>query len=101
MSNTKTVSASRGDTLKRLRVLHAESITRTQALFREQKQLQQAICRLIGRTSKTVPEIAAEIGKPAHEILWFIAALKKYGIVIEAGMKGDFPLYQQAKEVRE
>ena len=86
--------------LKRLRAVHADSVEQTQALFREQKQLQQAICKFIGDTPKTVPEIAAEIGRPPHEILWFVAALKKYGIVIEAGMRGDYPLYQQSKEAR-
>ena len=86
--------------LKRLREAHAESVERTQALFREQKQMQQAICKFIRDTPKTVPEIAAEIGKPAHEVLWFVAALKKYGIVIEAGMCGDYPLYQRAKEAQ-
>jgi hypothetical protein len=30
--------------------------------------------------------------------LWFVSALKKYGIVVEAGMNGDYPLYQRAKE---
>jgi hypothetical protein len=47
-----------------------------------------------------VPEIAAEIGEPTHEVLWFVAALRKYGIVVEAGMCGDYPLYQRAKEAQ-
>lgn len=98
MSDVKTGAASRGELLKRLREVHAQSVKRTQALFREQKQMQQVIYKFIADTPKTVPEIAAEIGKPAHEVLWFVAALKKYGIVIEAGMRGDYPLYQKAKE---
>lgn len=100
MSNVKTESTSRGMILKRLRETHTESVKRTQALLREQRQMQQAICKSIGDIPKTVPEIAAEIGKPAHEVLWFVAALKKYGIVIETGMRGDYPLYQQAKEAQ-
>jgi predicted transcriptional regulator len=100
MSDEKSGSESRGERLKRLRVAHAESVKRTQALFRDQKQMQQAICRLIHDVPKSVPEIAAEIGKPAHEVLWFVAALKKYGIVVEAGMRDDYPLYQRAREAR-
>jgi len=92
---------SRGELLKRLRAEHAASVERTQALFKEQKQMQQAICKFIRETPKTVPEIAREIGKPSHEVLWFIASLKKYGIVVENGMCGDYPLYQRAKEVQE
>jgi predicted transcriptional regulator len=60
--------------------------------------MQQAICQLIRDTPKTVPDIAAEIGKPTFEVLWFVAALRKYGIVIETGMCGDYPLYQRARE---
>ena len=100
MSDEKTSALSRGEMLKALRAQHAASVERTQALFREQKQLQQAICQFIRATPKTVPDIAAELGKPAHEILWFVAALRKYGIVVEAGMCGDYPLYQRAEEVQ-
>jgi predicted transcriptional regulator len=98
MSIEKTSTPSRGEILKRLRETHAESVERTRALLRKQKQMQQAICQLIRDTPKTVPEIANEIGMPSHEVLWFLAALKKYGIVAEAGMCGDYPLYQRVKE---
>jgi hypothetical protein len=100
MRNVKPGAPSRGEILKQLREKHATSVERTQALFREQKQMQNAICQFIRDTPKTVPEIAATIGKPAHEVLWFVAALKKYGIVVEAGMCGDYPLYQRVKEVQ-
>ena len=100
MSDIKTNVPSRGEMLKALREKHAVNVERTQVLFREQKQMQQAICQFIRETPKTVPDIAREIGKPTHEVLWFMAALKKYGIVVEAGMCGDYPLYQRAKEVQ-
>ena len=98
MNELKTDAISRGEMLKQLREVHTASVERTQALLREQKQLQQAICQFIRDTPKTVPEIATGIGKPSNEVLWFIAALKKYGIVVETGTCGDFPLYQRSKE---
>lgn len=101
MSTPQNETISRGELLKRLRAEHATSVERTQTLFKEQRQMQQAICKFIRETPKTVPEIAREIGKPSDEVLWFIASLKKYGIVIETGMCGDYPLYQRAKEVQE
>ncbi len=88
----------RGEILKQLRTAHEATFERTQALVKEQRQLQKAICDFIAVTPNTVPEIAMAIGKPANEVLWFISALKKYGIVVEAGMSGDYPLYQRAKE---
>jgi predicted Rossmann fold nucleotide-binding protein DprA/Smf involved in DNA uptake len=100
MSDQKIGSQSRGEMLKKLRQTHAASVERTQALFREQKQLQQSICQLIRENPKTVPEIAAETGQPSHQVLWFLMAMKKYGQVVEAGMCGDYPLYQKAKEAK-
>jgi hypothetical protein len=98
MSDQNRETLSRGETLKRLREAHGATVERTQTLLREQKQMQNAICQFIRDTPKTVPEIAETIGKPAHEVLWFVAALKKYGIIVEAGMCGDYPLYQRAQE---
>jgi hypothetical protein len=98
MSDSKKEALSRSESLKRLREMHGATVARTQALFREQKQMQNAICQFVRESPKTVPEIAEAIGKPTHEVLWFVAALRKYGIVVEAGMCGDYPLYQRAKE---
>lgn len=100
MSDAPTSTPSRGEMLKRLRERNAASVERTQVLFREQRAMQQSISQFIRETPKTVPQIAAEIGKPLHEVLWFVAALKKYGIVVEAGMCGDYPLYQRAERVQ-
>jgi len=95
----KTIGApSRGKMLKKLREEHAETVEKTQALLREQKQMEKVVCQFIRDTPKTVPEIAAEIGKPSHEVLWFLAAAKKYGLIVETGMCGDYPLYQKAEE---
>lgn len=100
MNGEETKAPSRGEMLKALRTKHAVTVKRTQALIREQKQMQQAVSQVICDAPKTVPEIAAEIGKPAHDVLWFVMALKKYGIVIEMGMCGDYPLYQRAEEAQ-
>lgn len=99
MSDSANVSLSRGEMLKQLRKEHAESVQSTQTLFREQRQMQQSICKFISENPKTIPQIAVKIGKPPHEVLWFVAAMRKYGLVVEAGMEGDYPLYQTVKEV--
>lgn len=98
MSEAKLETPSRAELLKRLRAEHAGTVERAQARLREQKQMQQAICQFVRETPKTVPEIAAHIGKPAHEVLWFVSALRKYGIVAESGMCGEYPLYQKVGE---
>jgi predicted transcriptional regulator len=89
---------SRAELLKQLRTTHAESVKRAQALLKEQKHIQQEVCRVLRERPKTVPEVATEIGISADKVLWYMASFKKYGLVIENGMCGDYPLYQKAEE---
>jgi predicted transcriptional regulator len=91
-------TASRGEMLKQLREQHAETVARTQALYKEQRRIQQEICKIIRDTPKTVPDVATATGLPSHEVLWHLTAMKKYGIVAETGMCGDYPLYQKVEE---
>jgi len=86
--------------LKRLREQHKENVLRTQALLKEQKAIRQGICRVMRDTPKGVPEVAEAIGLPANEVLWHIMAMKKYDRVVEAGMCGEYYLYQVVKESR-
>ena len=95
---TQNKTLSRGEVLKQLRIQHAESVKRAQALLKEQKQMQQELCGLFRERPRTVPEVAQVTGLPTEKVLWFLAAMKKYGIVVEAGMCGDYPLYQKAEE---
>lgn len=90
--------SSRGEMLKRLRQEHAETVERTQALLKEQKRVQKEICQFIRENPKTVPEIAEAVSMPSSEVLWYLASFKKYGIVIEDGMCGDYPLYRRTEE---
>jgi hypothetical protein len=89
---------SRGETLKQLRVTHAEAVTRTQALLKEQKHIQDEICRVLREKPASVPEVAAAVGILPQQALWYLAAMRKYNLVVENGMSGDYPLYQLAEE---
>ena len=93
-----TQNLSRAELLKQLRATHAESVKHAQELLKEQKKMQLALCTFFREEPHTIPEAAQETGLPADKVLWFVAALKKYGIVEEAGMCGDYPLYKKAEE---
>lgn len=95
---TQKEKVSRAELLKRLRLEHAETVTRTQALLKEQKRVQKEICQFIRENPKTVPEIAEAVGMPSNEVLWYLASYKKYGIVVEDGMCADYPLYKKIEE---
>lgn len=94
---TAGTTLSRGETLKRLRTEHAAAVERTQALLKSQKKMQQELLAALGEKPLTIPELAAATGLPSDRVLWFVAALKKYGILAENGMRGDYPLYEKAE----
>jgi predicted Rossmann fold nucleotide-binding protein DprA/Smf involved in DNA uptake len=98
MVDEKNTTLTRAENLRKLREMHNVSIERTQKQVKDQKQLHQAICQFIREEAKTVPEIAAQIGKPSNEVLWYLMSMKKYGIVVETGICGDYPLYKRIQE---
>ncbi len=94
----KEAARARSEMLKRLREVHKETVKSTQQLLKEQKRIQQVMCQALRERPKTIPEIAQEVEMPTHEVLWYISSYKKYGIVKESGMCGDYPLYEKVEE---
>jgi predicted transcriptional regulator len=91
-------SLSRAELLKYLRVTYPEGVKRALALQKEQKHIQGEIIKVLKEKACTVPEIAEAVSILPKQALWYLAAMKKYNLVIENGMKGDYPLYQPAEE---
>jgi hypothetical protein len=94
---TKTIS--RADLLKQLRKTYPEGVQRAQALLKEQKHIQDEISRVLREKPSSVPQVAAAAGIAASQALWYLAAMKKYNLVVENGMSGDYPLYQLVEEL--
>jgi predicted transcriptional regulator len=92
------VAKKRTEMLKRLRAQRPETVERTQALLKQQKAVQNRIFQAIREDPKTVPEVAEAVGIPTHTVLWHLTALRKYGLVVEAGMCGEYVLYRRAEE---
>jgi len=97
---TKEDAKKRGIFLKRLREEHKETVTRTQELLKEQKAIRRQICQPMREDPKAVPELAEITGIPADQVLWHVTAMKKYGLVVETGMCGEYYLYQMAKDIQ-
>jgi hypothetical protein len=41
-----------------------------------------------------VPQLAQATGLSAHEVLWHLAGMRKYGAAQETTQEGDYPLYE-------
>ena len=81
------------DPLKQLRNERKESITRSSTRLKKQKKELRAIKEGLKEGAGTVPQIAGETGIPAHRVLWYFAALKKYGEIVENQKDGSYYRY--------
>ncbi len=83
-----------------LRKQHRDKVKAAQAMLKEQLGVRKTLKRALVAGPHSVPQLAAETGLPAHEVLWHMAAMKKYAQVVEAGLDEDYEyyLYDLAKE---
>jgi hypothetical protein len=91
------------EAMKQLRAARKEQITMASDIIKQQKKDIAAIKEQIQNNVGTVPLIADATGIPASNVLWYIAALKKYGDIIEGEKDGSYFQYvlPQNEEKRE
>ncbi len=80
--------------LKRLRAARKQSIEALGAKVKGQKELIERIREQLGDGPKSVPEMSSALGLPSSQIMWYVAALKKYGEVVEAEKVGSYFRYE-------
>ncbi len=85
-SESKEKARQRTRLLVELRKKHAEAVKGTQELLKAQQAVRRTLQRALQDEPRTVPQLAEATGLAAHEVLWHVAAMKKYGLVEEAGM---------------
>ena len=82
--------------LAALREQHSDQVKQAQALLREQQDVRKTLRKAMKAGPRTVPQLAEATGLPSHEVLWHVAAMKKYGLVIEEGLNEDYEYYLYA-----
>ena len=102
MTTTIDAKKKRTEMLVEMRKEHRETVQKAQELLKAQQTSRKTLERALTGGPHSVPQLAQASGLPAHEILWHVAAMKKYGIVVEAGTdeSGDYYLYRLTKEVQ-
>jgi predicted transcriptional regulator len=88
--------------LGELRQQHSVQVKKAQELLKEQQTVRKSLQRALQHAPHSIPQLAVTTNVAAHLILWHIAAMKKYGIVEEAGMDetGEYYLYRLSKEAK-
>jgi len=84
------------DALKELRQIRKASIDLARETIKIQNRLIKGIKEQIATEGKTVPAVAQALNIPTSQALWYIMALKKYGLIIEGEKEGDYFKYQIA-----
>jgi predicted transcriptional regulator len=92
----------RTEVLVELRKQHEASAKKAQELLKSQQADRKKLVQAMKVGPSSVPQLASATGIPTHEVLWHVAAMKKYGLVEEAGMDdaGEYYLYSLTKEAR-
>lgn len=88
----------RAQLLKSLRERHEGTVERTRELLKEQQQIRRTIGAAIKDQPLTIPSTAEATELPSEVVLWHVMAMKKYGLIEEMGMDGDYYTYQLEKE---
>jgi hypothetical protein len=81
------------EAMKALRKSRKGAIAAATVRMKEQKARVKAIKKEIQTHPRTVPEIA-EVTISSSEVLWWLAALKKFGEIMEVDKDGSFFRYQ-------
>jgi hypothetical protein len=63
---------------------------------RAQAAAKSAIRKALAAGPLTPPEVAEAAGIEPHEAIWLLTAMRKYGLVVEAGQDGDYPRFALA-----
>jgi len=92
----------RTEMLVEMRKERRDTVQKAQELLKAQQSARKTLERALTGGPHSVPQLAQAVNMPAHEVLWHVAAMKKYGIVAEAGTdeSGDYYLYRLTKEAQ-
>lgn len=83
MPKEDTPNQQKTNDLKALRSSCKERMDRVSGRVREQKKSLTAIRTQLKNGARTVPEVASVTGMATNEVLWYIAAMKKFGQIAE------------------
>jgi predicted transcriptional regulator len=85
------------EALKQLRMERQAFIDRARQSVKAQNKITKAIKTQLAKEASSVPEIARALKMKTATVLMFVAAMRKYGQVVEGPKDGDYFKYQLAE----
>ena len=80
-------------TLKKLREERGAVVDEITRRNKERQAARKQVRALLADGPATVPAIAEACGLPTKDVLWHVAAMRKYGALVETGTDGDYCTY--------
>ena len=101
MGETSEAKTKEKEAMKKLRAARKPTIKAAAARMKKQRKAVKAIREQLADKAGTVPEIAEATGIPSSEVLWYLAALKNYGQILEGEKEGSYFRYEWVGSVPE
>jgi hypothetical protein len=98
MNTAEDEKKAKKEAMKKLRADRNEQIAAASERMKKHNKNIEAIIEQMKNDVGTVPRIAEATGIPSSDVLWYIAALKKYGKIIEAEKDGNYFQYALCRE---
>ena len=71
-----------------------QAIRDVNEIMRDEMIFKDRIIAVLRDGAKTIPEIAEALGQPSHEVVYWVMAMWRYGVVAEVGKPNDEGYYQ-------
>ena len=101
MSQVEEKKKAKEEAMKQLRAARKEQISMVAAKMKKHKKDIKDIKEQLQNGVGTVPRIAEATGIPSSDVLWYIAALKKYGEIMEAEKNDNYFRYALSQGVEQ
>lgn len=80
-------------TLKKLRAERGDAVDAATERNKRRQATRKRVRAALAGGPATIPALAAAAGLPTGDVLWHVAAMRKYGDLKEVGMDGDYCTY--------
>ncbi len=61
----------------------------TREIIRDEPLMHRPILEALAAGPRTIPEIAEALGRPAHEVVYWVMGMRRYGFVVESPEADD------------
>ena len=83
--------------LKELRQERSQWVEAARGRIKQTNRDLKLIKEQLAQGPRTVPQLAQATGLEAHQVLWYVTAMRKYGQAVEGDKEGDYFQYALAQ----